>query len=502
MIPSSTLTLGLQSALLLAIAASVTWLLRRSNAALRHYIWTLALAFLLVLPFWPVQSFRVPVPIAQSAATRIVVTADGSRLGPSAIDAATVLRGLWMGGVLLLLARMAGSQFRGWRLARTATVWQEDAFLSSSIAVPMVVGLSAPKILLPLDAVDWEPERLEAVLAHERMHVLRRDLFWKFLAQIACAAYWPNPLVWFAARQHDKECEQSCDDGVLLSGVRATDYAKHLVSIARNLRAGPQLEGGLSMATTSTLERRLTALLNPLTSHKPLTRGTLLTTAALSLALLAPIAGWNLVAQTMGGTNGMVVDPSGAPIADARVTLVFPAGSNDRREITRTHASGDFHFPALPEGVYTLRVESPGFGPLEQAGLLLGKPGEAPIRITLNVGGIRESVQVSAVPGPASEPKQIRVGGNIQATKLVSQVRPLYPADCRTERVQGTVLLNAVIGVDGSIVSLKPINEFVDVRLRDTAIDSVKQWRYTPTLLNGNPIEVATVIEVNFTLSR
>ena len=511
MIYSSTLTLAVQSALLLAMAGVVTWGLRRHAAALRHYVWTLALVLALVLPLWPERSFRLAVPVPASGVTRIVVTPEDGPM-QSNVDVASMLVSVWMAGVILLLARIAVSHLRGAVLSRKAKTWGQDAWLVPGIAVPIVIGLSRPKILLPLDAADWDAERLQAVLAHERMHVLRRDLVWQLLAQITCAVYWPNPLVWLAARFQHKECEQSCDDGVLLSGVRATDYANHLVSIARNLQSNPQFEGGLSMATTSTLERRLNALLNPLTSHKPLSRGMLVTTAALSMILLAPIAGWKLVAQGSDGTQGVVLDAKGAPVAGAKVMIDFPLKSTDgsraRREATRTNAKGEFRFPAIPEDLYAVHIEMPGFAPLDQTETQIGGASAAPLRFTLNAGGRTTPPPPPPPPPPpgfmqsSSSSKQLRIGGNEQSAKLTTKVTPEYPADCKTERVQGIVMLRAVIDKAGYVADLRPINEFVDPRLLEAAVTAVKQWRYSTTVLNGEPVEVVTQIDVNFTLTQ
>ena len=240
MIYSSTLTLAMQSALLLASAGLTAWLLRRQGAALRHYVWTLSLGLLLLLPLWPEQRFRVAVPIDRTASTQIVVTPDD---GPARrnLDGVATLRNIWLAGVVMLLARIAVSHLRGAALLGGAAPWRHSASwghtasrrhsasrrhtasLASGIAVPMVIGIVVPKILLPTDAVDWDADRLDAVLAHERMHILRHDLIWQLLAQIACAVYWPNPLVWLAARLQHKECEQACDDG----GVSAMMSARY-----------------------------------------------------------------------------------------------------------------------------------------------------------------------------------------------------------------------------------------------------------------------------------
>ena len=79
---------------------------------------------------------------------------------------------------------------------------------------------------------------------------------------------------------------------------------------------------------------------------------------------------------------------------------------------------------------------------------------------------------------------------------------PSYPPDCKAEGVEGTVALRAVIGTDGTVLNLQQVNELVDKRLVEAATEAVKRWRYKPTLLNGQPVEVITEIQVNFALAN
>jgi hypothetical protein len=220
------------------------------------------------------------------------------------------------------------------------------------------------------------------------------------------------------------------------------------------------------------------------------------------MAMILTIVGaLGVVAQGAVGVKGMVVDASGARVAGAKVTMRFlnPASAG-RVELVRTNEAGEFAFPAVPEDEYTVVVEKAGFGVLTNASIELGGPGGVPLVFPLNAGGKRGAApQAATAPLP---PMRLRVGGNVQSAKLVSKVSPIYPPDCKREGVSGVVLLNAVIGKDGAVLSLEPVNEFVDARLREAAMSAVKLWRYQTTLLNGNPVEVATAIEVNFTLLR
>ncbi len=153
-------------------------------------------------------------------------------------------------------------------------------------------------------------------------------------------------------------------------------------------------------------------------------------------------------------------------------------------------------------------MAQPGFALLELKEIVLENGKSSPLQIVLQSGRLREIVTVTAEepsgPGqksiPSGPPQRIRVGGNVQATKLAYKVNPSYPADCKAEGIQGTLLLRAVISPEGAVTNLQAINQLVDLRLVAAAVDAVKQWRYEPTLLNGEPIEVSTDIDVNFVL--
>ncbi len=134
-----------------------------------------------------------------------------------------------------------------------------------------------------------------------------------------------------------------------------------------------------------------------------------------------------------------------------------------------------------------------------------GVPGGTPGGV---IGGIIGSVPTAAPPPPPPkveekpkpvEPKRIRVGGRVQEAKLRKRVMPVYPPLARQARIQGTVRLNAIIGIDGKVKNLTVVSGHP--LLVPAAIEAVSQWEYEPTLLNGEPVEVVTIIDVNFTLS-
>ena len=114
------------------------------------------------------------------------------------------------------------------------------------------------------------------------------------------------------------------------------------------------------------------------------------------------------------------------------------------------------------------------------------------------LGGIIGSTGSGLPPPPKAAPSRIHVGGNVQAASLLHQVIPVYPAIAKTAHVSGTVILHAIIGKDGSIQDLTYMSG--PPLLMRNAMDAVRQWRYKPTLLNGEPVEVDTTISVVFSL--
>jgi TonB family protein len=129
---------------------------------------------------------------------------------------------------------------------------------------------------------------------------------------------------------------------------------------------------------------------------------------------------------------------------------------------------------------------------------------EATLQIMLSGGTAAGTTTVTtttvAPPLPPPPPARIRVGGGVMEAKLVSQPLPVYPPEAKMARIQGVVKLSATIAKDGTIQNLEVIEGHP--LLIQAALDAVKQWVYKPTLLNGQPAEVVTEIDVNFTLSQ
>jgi periplasmic protein TonB len=105
---------------------------------------------------------------------------------------------------------------------------------------------------------------------------------------------------------------------------------------------------------------------------------------------------------------------------------------------------------------------------------------------------------VGCLPTEAQTTKRLRVDGKTQRSKLIHEVRPEYPQEAKNNRIEGIVHLKATIGTDGSVIELE--TDSGHPLLAKAAIDAVRQWKYQPTYLNGEPVEVVTGIAVVFKL--
>jgi TonB family protein len=515
---------------LLVASSGAAALLWRASAAARHFLWTVALGASLLLPVaiymvpqWKVQP-AVPIAVAGDAPT-VPASSTGLTVRPSAMKpfpSPWLL--LWALGCVIAAGRFAVGAARthcilrrakpadyalpqaeelraAFRIRRCVSVIE-----AADAPVPMTCGLLRPIVVLPPGAEEWPEARLLTVLRHELAHVRRFDLAAQALGQAACCLYWFHPLAWFAARRLRHERERACDDMVLAAGTAAHEYAAALLDLARGLAARRRaLATAPAMAAASDLESRIRTLFDHSRNRRPLGARTAAAISTAALAFLLPMASLTVHAQAARGSlSGVVQDPSRARILNCQVVAKNQDGTN--QEATRTNAVGEYRFGAIPEGKYTVEFAAPGFA-LTRKNTAVTSGQAARLDATLEVGGVLEHITIrgrkppTVLPAaPAGAPQRIRVGGNVQPMRLVAQTEPEYPADLQQLGIEGTVVIRAVISVDGNVLSPKVVNTDIDPRLANLAIDAVKQWRYQPTLLNGQPIETATTLTIDFTL--
>jgi TonB family protein len=181
--------------------------------------------------------------------------------------------------------------------------------------------------------------------------------------------------------------------------------------------------------------------------------------------------------------------------------------ANQIKSTATTDAAGHFQFQGVAPGRYVLAAKLAGFRPLRHE-FELQNTRDWDRAITLQVGTVQESITVTesrvAAPRQASQPqgaKPIRVGGNIRAPRKELDVRPIFPVSMREAGREGVVPLEALIGVDGTVTSVRVLSAQVHPDFAIAAVDAVRQWVFTPTLLNGKPVEVVMTVSVQFSLS-
>jgi len=153
----------------------------------------------------------------------------------------------------------------------------------------------------------------------------------------------------------------------------------------------------------------------------------------------------------------------------------------------------------IPKEVKIIKEDAePDMGSVGMTGGVLG--GVAGGSMGGVLGGVIGGVGTAPPPPRPRASGPVRVGGNVQAARLVNRVQPIYPPLARQTRISGTVRLHAIISKNGTIQSLEVVSGHP--LLQQSALDAVRQWRYQPTLLNGEPVEVDTTIDVIFSLNQ
>ena len=153
----------------------------------------------------------------------------------------------------------------------------------------------------------------------------------------------------------------------------------------------------------------------------------------------------------------------------------------------------------IPKQVAQLKEAPPPQAAAAPGGVIGGVPGGQAGGV---LGGILGGVGHAAPPPPPKAVAQhgpYKVGGKVQAPKLINKVDPMYPPLARDARVQGDVTIDSVIDAQGDVTKLKLVNG--NPLLISAALDAVKQWKYQPTLLNGVPVSVEMQVVVHFSLS-
>jgi TonB family protein len=388
-------------------------------------------------------------------------------------------------------------------------------------------GLMRPKILLPRTARDWPDDLCRIVLAHEFAHIRRHDWSTQLLAELLRYACWFNPVIWLATTRLRQESEQSCDDAVIGSGVAGSDYAAQLLRLARAARtASPAWLPAPAMARPSSLERRIAAMLDHDVRRGSIPRATRAAIAGSLILLTMLLSGLAVFAQTFATLSGSVIDPTNRVLGNT--TLLLTNAQTLAKYEVRSDSTGRFEFVGLPAGQYTLEAARPGFASLRMDLTISGQRLQKDL--ALQVGSLQETITVTprrapqptgpspraVVPPPpppppppsaptARPPASHRAanctptaeGGNLVPPTKTFDKKPNYPDELVQAGVGGVVTLDARIQPEGRVGEVN-VTTSADPALDAAAVEAIRQWQFTPTLLNCEAIEVKMAVHVTF----
>jgi TonB family protein len=402
--------------------------------------------------------------------------------------------------------------------------------------------------------------QLDAVMRHELSHVRRRDNLGSMIHTAVEILFWFNPLVWWLGARLVAERERACDQRVLAAGAAPAEYADAILRICECSIARTAVGVGIAGSTLKRrVEAIMSSHASKSPGWFVKTALALMAAAMLvGPVALGAFGAQQTSPGLTGGISGVVTDEMGGVVSDVDVAVTARTTGTSRT--VATDEFGRYVLASLAPGSYELRFSRPGFRPQVLEVTVGAGSAQVTADAKLRVGSVTESVTLiadaprgaSAQPvaapqaevqlhqkiaeraddveahlalaelyykeerfaesaiamdraaalwvagrraqAPAGQPTA--PSGDIKAPTLIHRVNPIYPDAARTAGVTGTVVLEAIIGEDGTVQDARVLRSVP--ALDDSALGAVRQWLYEPTRLNGVPVAVAMQTTIRF----
>ena len=551
---------SLQAAVVAGAACVLPWLLRVDAAGVRYAYWRAVALLCLALPL--IQPYQGMPRVRSTSAIAIVDTiavsavsstpaarsVDWAALAVAVVAAGAVMRVLWLGIGLLRLRRLRLSAAMAPVVAVDADLLptlrrRADIRYAPHLDQPVTFGVRRPLVLLPEVLRSQSPDIQRAVIGHELIHVQRRDWAWLIVEEIAVCFFWFHPAAWWLASRIQLAREEVVDELAILLTGRRKAYVEALLAFSDTTSVLPTA----AFARRRHLFRRIALVSkeNAMSSQR-------IVASCAAMALIVGMGSWYAVSafplhataqsassgqlgpgplerrakavtpenpiprrihseapllpDTVGATGGTIIvkltlDDAGR-VAEARVIemalkgkdFTLNLGGDDiRAEVARrvrgmpadtgpaVRETAAAFIDAALSSVRQWRYDSPVEAPLTFS---------VPVRI----GKAPEIMAFSPAPADGA----LRVGGNIKSPTKVRDVPPVYPPIARAANVTGVVILEVRIGADGRVEEARVLRSIP--LLDGAALDAVKQWEFTPTLMNGKPVPIIMTTTVNFAM--
>jgi TonB family protein len=541
-----------QITVVILACAWVPHLLGLRSPAVHYAFWRTVLAVCVALPLlqpWrphemvfvpsPVQ----PPPIARAAAPPGNPGAPGggtprdwTDIGRTVLVIGIGARLFWVGlGAMRLRTlrrRAARHPARQFEEIQAAVGTRAEILWSSDVRHPVTFGISHPVILLPTALRSAERAAQRAVLAHELAHVQRRDWLWVIGEEVLRSVFWFHPAMWWLVSRVQLARETVVDElSILVTNARRT-YLDTLLAFADDT--------GLVSPPAFSARRQLFYRVMLLSKEETMS-SIRVAVASCVLLLVLGAGAWEAVnAFPLYGQDQTAQKPPRDPLSpDAyhrRATEYMEKAQKDttltRDEKLETILKGieaedralsikPDYTPALVYKSVLLRMQAElSDNPTERQTLIreANELRERAIALGATLGAGGAAVRGMPPPPPPPPPPgtegaamaeefnrlveqyhPLRIGGNVKAPAKIRDVKPIYPPEAQANRLQGVVILEALIDGDGSVVDARVLRSIP--MLDAAALDAVRQWRFMPSLLNGDPVPVLMTVTVNFTLA-
>jgi TonB family protein len=510
------------------------------------------LATIVVLPVlqpWRSQTIQPPAAASvTSAHITVGVSEPGigdigafSSLDPTVgmlvlVAAGAATRMLWLGYGIVGLVRF---RRRALRVDKPGIAADLEALLAVSPSyvqqderrTPWTFGLLRPTVALPAGFDALNPDFQRAVVCHELVHVQRRDVAVAFVEELAAAVLWFHPWVWLLRARMRVAREKVVDARVVEMLENRDEYVRCLVEMSGHDLAPHFSHAGAGMLRPRELRARVDAIFENAHMSRMRIAVAAVTFAIVTIAtgfvavaavpLRAPASSMFLAAEPSAKVSWSRASAQRAPDASRKqINKVYPEYPQDAMErgIQGTvmvdivvNAAGDVSTASVASGPQELRASA-----FKAAVALKYTPASSPtaMKITFeySLTGTSWGVRINGAPPTIAtkfftaqaspvEPdtsRAYRVGNGMRPPKKIKDTPPEYPAIARESRVQGVVILEARIDERGMVSDVRPLRSIP--LLDQAAIESVRQWQYEPTLLNGVPVPVIMTVTVNFSL--
>ncbi len=440
--------LFIKSSIILAAAMLGAGLLRRRSASLRHFLLSICLVGLAVLPAlsvfspgWQAPWFPSWAAVTSSSRSGLPETAvltgrtgldlgGGPALGRGAVDLqpdgpvalprpkgvlvfrtvlATFLPALWLAGFVLILGRFLAGLSGIRRITREGEVLDDPAwkrllerFISTvrltrpveikahpQVIVPLTWGFRHPVVIMPDGTSDWTEETRSSAFFHELSHVKRADFLVMLPVRLSLAVFWFNPLFWVAYRMLKNEQEMACDELVLKAGIRPSTYADNLLSFVRSVRLTRSplavFPGVLGMFGRSQLRDRLLAILGQKMAFKEVPMKAKVMVTVLVLLALAFIG--------LAHPRGATATPGPGPVApdSSALSIALAAQAVQAQDVQKAPEKQKKEEPKPGEPKAKQEPVKKNIRILKRA----AERGQGPIEITVIGAGAEKTIQLA-----------------------------------------------------------------------------------------------------------